>query len=262
MRILRAVGGHEVDLIEDLFQETYNREQGIGYWRWCFANPYGYINSGIFDKNRLLCYEAFSLTKNSGCSVSVMTHPDYRKQGLFMRVSNDLHERLSIIRDYVHLFSNAMIRPIHRDKEGYTEVYQIREYRVPATIKPLEAPKSNYIEFTGYEIWRYRSHPIVKYIFHYDREYQHKAIYSLYEDRVQIVDYNDDLQRAIEIGNYIAFAHKKDFISFWSEVEYNWEYPSKLIPTWKHYKILKPLNIDMDSIMKNDKLRMGHSDVY
>ena len=257
---LRAVGSHEVDLIEQLFQDTYNKEQGISYWRWCFENPYGYITSGIFDDNRLLCYQAFNLTKNSGCSVSVMTHPKFRKQGLFMQTSDDLMERVSHLRDYIHLFSNEMIRPIHRYKEGYTEVYQIREYRVPFDHDSIEAIKGNYGEFTGYELWRYRIHPTVKYIFHYDKEYNHKAIYSIYDDRVQIIDFNDDIQRAIEIGNYIAYAHKKSVIAFWSEV--NWDYPSVLIPTWKHYKILNPLNIGMDEIMKNDKLRMGMSDVY
>ena len=257
---LRAVGEHEVDLIEQLFQDTYNREQGIGYWRWCFANPYSYITSGIFHGNRLVAYHSFLLTENSGCSVSVMTHPDYRKQGLFMRTSVDLLERISHLRDYVFLFANEMIRPIHRDKEHYIEVYQIKEYRIPIDKKSIEAPKSNYVEFTGYDIWRYRTHPIVKYIYHYDKEYQHKAIFSLYEDRVQIVDFNDDLQRAIVIGNYIALAHKKTYISFWSEV--SWDYDYVLIPTWKHYKILNPLNIGMDEIMKNDRNRMGMSDVF
>lgn len=257
---LRAVGTHEVDLIEQLFQDTYNREQGIDYWKWCFDNPYGYINTGVFDRNRLICYHAFSLTENSGCSVSVMTHPRYRKRGLFMKTSVDILERISLLRDYVYLFSNEMIRPIHINKEGYIELYQIKEYRIPFKRNRTEAPMRQFIDFTDYEIWRYRNHPLTKYIFHNDQEYQHKAIYSLYADRVQIIDFTNDLQRAIAIGMLIAYGHQKEFVSFWSEV--NWEYPSILIPTWKHYKILNPLNIGMDDIMKNDKLRMGQSDVF
>ena len=256
---LRSVGIEEVDLIEHLFQEVYNREQGMDYWRWCFQNPYGYINTGIFEKNRLIGYQAFSLTENSGISVSVMTHPKFRKQGLFWKTSDDLLERMSHLRDYVYLFSNEMIRPIHI-KEGYTEVYQIKEYRIPFSKEFMEPLRFHPGELSDFEIWRYRNHPLVKYSFQYDSAEEHKAFYSLYEDRVQIIDYNQDIQRTIDVGMYIAYAYGKVYVSFWHEG--NWEYPYILIPTWKHYKILNPLNIDMDDLMKNDKCRMGMSDVF
>lgn len=255
---LRTVGVHEVDLIEDLFQETYNREQGIKYWKWCFENPYGYLNTGIFDKNRLVCYHAFPLTETSAFSTSVMTHPNYRRQGLFMKTSVDIMERLSLLRDYVYLFSNEMIRSIHIEKEKYIEVYQIREYRIPFDHDLIYPLKNNFPEFTEYTLWRYRNHPLIKYIFHFDMDCN--AIYSLYEDRVQIINYDGSRHEALQVANYIAYAHKKEIISFWSEI--SWDYPSILIPTWKQYKILNPLNIDMDSIMKIDKLRMGQSDVF
>lgn len=258
---LRSVGIHEADLIERLFQEVYNREQGIEYWKWCFKNPYGYMNSGMFENNRLIGYHASQLTENSACMYSAMTHPKYRKQGIFMKLTTDLHERLSLLRDYTYLFSNEMIRPIHIEKEGYTEVYQIKEYRISFK-KDFMNPRIFHSigALTEFELWRYRDHPLVKYQFQYDYEFEHKAFYSLYEDGVQIIDYNQDLQRTIDIGMYIAYAFKKEFVSFWSEG--NWEYPYIPIPTWKHYKILNPLNIDMDDIMKNDKCRMGMSDVY
>lgn len=257
---IRAVGVHEVDLIEDLFQEVYEREQGLDYWRWCFKNPYGYMNSGMFEGNRLIGYHASHLTKNSACMVSAMTHPARRKEGIFMELTTDLHGRLSLIRDYTFLFSNEMIRSIHIKKEGYQEVYQIKEYRIPK--KPyLYGFNKVFWEFNKYQIWRYRSNPNVKYIFLNSRlDEGHIAVFSMYEDRVQIVDFNLHIDDAIDMGMYLAFAYDKDYVSFWSEIEY--DYPSILIPTWKQYKILKPLNIGMEDIMKADRTRMGDSDVF
>lgn len=258
---LRTVGVHEVDLIEDLFQEVYNREKGLDYWRWCFKNPYGYLNSGMFEDNRLIGYQASHLTKNSACIVSAMTHPARRKEGIYWLVTSDLHDRISLVRDYTFLFSNEMIRPIHIKKEGYQEVYQIKEYRIP--FHPdnyFIKPQKDTFFFSSYELWRYRNHPFKKYIFHSNEIRGNRSIFNIYEDRVQIVDYTGSLLNAKDVGMYIAHAHNLNYISFWSQIDYN--YPEKHLPTWKQYKILNPLNIDMEDIMKADRTRMGDSDVF
>ena len=85
----------------------------------------------MFDNNRLVGYLAAHCTKWSACIVSAMVHPKYREQGIYLNISNDLLERISIDRTYVFLFSNELIRPIHIKKEGFIEVYQIKEYRIP-----------------------------------------------------------------------------------------------------------------------------------
>ena len=260
MRTLRTVGNHEVDLIEDLFQEVYNREKGLEYWRWCFRNPYGYMNSGMFEDNRLIGYHASHLTKNSACMVSAMTRPMKRNEGIYMKLTTDLHERLSLIRDYTFLFSNEMIRPIHIKKEGYQEVYQIHEYRIPFKATFFIPPTSSIPDLEPYHIWRYRNNPNVQYIYHYDHIFENKATFSLFEDRVQIVDYEGDLLQAVDVGMYIAKERNLKYVSFWSEVEFG--FPSIPIPTWKQYKIVNPLNIGMEEIMKADKTRMGYSDVF
>lgn len=250
---LRSVGTHEVDLIERLFQKVYERKQGVAYWKWCFQNPFGYVNVGKFDKNRLVGYYATHFTKNSGSMCSAMTHPYYRKKGIYLNVTRELHERVSILRDYVYLFSNATIRPIHLGNEGYTEAYQVKEYRVP--IEPSDVVFFGEFYESDYNRWRYQKHPLVDYLF--DR----RGIFSCYEDRIQIIDYDfNNLEKAIELANYLGYNENKKFVSFWSEIDL--DYPSVSLPLWKHYKVLKPDKITMEELLKKDKLRMGTSDVY
>jgi len=252
---LRSVGPHEADLIEILFQETYGRKQGLEYWKWTFQNPYGFINSGMFDENQLVGYHTAQFSSNSAYTQSAMTHPRYRKKGIYANITTDLYDRVSFFRDYVTLFSNETIRPIRLEKEDYTEAYQVKEYRVP-----IEKVNRNQIFFgedysSDYDIWRYENHPLNDYMFDY------RGLFSCYDDRIQIINYNHFwLKRAIELAKYLGYTEGKKFVSFWSEIEL--DYPFVLLPLWKHYKILNPSKITMKEILKNDKNRMGMSDVY
>ncbi len=258
---LRTVGSHEVDLIENLFQEVYNREQGLDYWRWCFENPHGYVNSGMFERNRLVGYYACNLTPNSGCMVSAMVDPKFRRRDIFTTLSKDLTERIGLIRAYVYHFANKRIRNIHTNKCGFQEAYQIKEYRIPFHPDDyLSKPQKDTFFFTDYEIWRYRNHPFKKYIFHSNEYTENMAIFNIYEDRVQIVDYRGGLFDAKDVGMYIAKAHDLNYVSFWSQVDYI--FPSDFIPVWKQYKILQPLSLGILEILNVDELRMGQSDVF
>lgn len=259
---LRSVGLHEADLIEKLFQETYNREQGIEYWKWCFQNPHGYINAGMFEKNRLIGYYAAQFTKKSACMYSAMVHPKHRRKGIYLKLAFDLCERISTNRSFVYLFSNEMIRPIHLEKEGFIEVYQVEEYRVP--IKNISVkcpiPMGSIHEYDEYMIWRYRNHPLIKYNF------QFEGIYSFYKDRVQIVDYKtlqdtdeSNLFEAIEMGKYLGYWNDKKYVSFWSEIKL--DYPFAYLPVWKQYKIFNK-DISIEDILSIDKTRMGMNDNF
>lgn len=251
----RSVNPSEVDLIERLFQETYERKQGIDYWKWTFQNPYGFINVGMFDENNLVGYYSAQFSRDSAYMQSAMTHPYYQKKGVFMDITTNLHRRVSLLRNYVTLFSNETIRPIHLEKEGYTEAYQVKEYRIP-----IENVDNDIMFLSGdfwanYDIWRYKNHPLTGYIFDY------RGVFSFYEDRIQIIDYhNDYLEKAIELAKFLGYNEGKKFVSFWSELDLE-NYPYILLPLWKQYKILND-RVKMKDLLANDKLRMGQSDVY
>jgi hypothetical protein len=252
---IRTVGIHEADLIDKLFTDVYGRYMTSDYWRWCFANPFGYINVGLFEYNRLLGYYAAELTRNSACLYSAMVHPKHRKKDIFMKLSHDLLERLSHLRSYVYLFSNEMIREIHTQKEGFIEAYQIIEYRIPITKAPIPPSDHGQLKYDDpYHLWRYRDKPNVKYIF------DHRGIFSYFEDRIQIIDFHkDNLEKAIEMAYYLGYWEGKKFISFWCEIDM--PYPFVILPTYKHYKIFDK-NIDMRDIAHIDMTRMGMSDVF
>lgn len=251
---MRSVMVNEADLIEKLFQQVYNREQGVNYWKWCFQNPHGYINCGMFDGNRLMGYYAAQYTEVSACMYSAMVHPNYRKQGIYLKLAQDLSERISTNRAWLYLFSNEMIRPIHLEKEGFIEAYQIKEYRIPITDMIDEPAPFSLGDFWNYEIWRYREHPLISYHYH------DLGIFSEYEDRVQIIDFKfKNLEKAIRYAQQFGFWDKKKYVSFWCEVEL--DYPFIMLPTWKQYQIFDK-NISFDDIMSLDKLRMGMSDVF
>lgn len=259
---LRSVGLHEVDLIEILFRATYGRKQGLEYWKWTFQNPYGFINVGMFDENNLVGYHTAQFSSNSAYTQSAMTHPHYRKEGIYAKITRDLYGRISFFRDYVTLFSNETIRPIRLGKEDYIEAYQVKEYRIPIEKQQISVFKCLLDDFSSnYDIWRYKNHPLNSYYYDYN------AIFSLFEDRIQIIDYptlrdldEASLERIIELAKYLGYTEGKKFVSFWSEIEL--DYPFVLLPLWKHYKILNPSKITMEEILRKDKNRMGQSDVY
>ena len=258
---LRSVGPHEADLIERLFQETYGRKQGLEYWKWTFQNPYGFISSGMFDVNQLVGYHTAQFSSNSAYTQSAMTNPHYRKKGIYANITTDLYNRVSLFRDYVTLLSNATIRPIRLEKDGYTEAYQVKEYRIPIEKEYNFFFSSNIPHLNKYDFWRYKEHPLTNYRFY------ENGILSLFEDRIQIIDYprlieldEIPLEQIIESAKMLGYTKGKKFVSFWSEIEL--DYPFVLLPLWKHYKILNPSKITMKEILKNDKNRMGQSDVY
>ena len=260
---LRSVGLHEVDLIEILFQATYGRKQGLDYWKWTFQNPYGFINVGMFDENWLVGCHTAQFSSNSAYTQSAMTHPRYRKKGIYAKITTDLYDRISFFRDFVTLFSNETIRPIRLEKEDYTEAYQVKEYRIPIKKQQILSLRRNMLgDFSSnYDIWRYRNHPLNNYYYYYN------AVFSLYEDKIQIIDYprlrdldETEFKRIIKLAKLLGYTEGKKFVSFWSEIEL--DYPFVLLPLWKHYKILNLNKITMEEILRNDKNRMGMSDVY
>lgn len=258
---LRNINRDEADLIEILFQDVYNRKQGREYWKWCFENPYGYLNVGVFENstlfepNKLIGYYACHLTKKSGCMVSAMVHPEYRKQGIFMEMSKDLLKRISYFRDWVYLFSNEMIRDIHIKKEGFVELYQVKEYRVVIEHKNNSFTPKPFKE-NKYTKWRYKLHPLVDY--RHIIALENGSVYSDYKDRLQIIKPSQDsIQKIIKRFETI---YNKGKIAFWSNKELH--YPYVLLPTWKQVKILRPEMITIEEIKQKDQLYMGMSDVF
>lgn len=248
---LRSVNVSEVDLIERLFQQVYKQEKGIDYWKWSFQNPHGYINTGLFENNRLIGYYAAHFTKNSACLSLPMIRPNHNNreiEKIFMILSLDLLSRISLSKSFAYIFSTDKLKPFLL-MEDLEEAYQIWEYRIPIEKGSDPLSWSDFDKYDDYTIWRYRNHPLINYIFH------GKGIFRFHEDYIQIIDYDfHDLEDVIQIGKSLGYWNDKKHLSFWCEQDLS--YHHDLIPLWKYYKIFDK-NLDLEDIMGLDKLRMG-----
>lgn len=90
--------------ILQLFEEIFKKPMALDYWNWRFRdNPViGPSISLAWDGERLAAHYAVSpvMMQISGesrltaLSMTTMTHPNYRGQGLFMRLASDIYVRL------------------------------------------------------------------------------------------------------------------------------------------------------------------------
>lgn len=95
--------GDEGKILE-LFRLVYNREMTGDYWRWRFAdNPAGSRMIDLcWDGSTLAGHYAVSPVKMvingreylTALSMTTMTHPDYRKKGIFTTLARSLYRRL------------------------------------------------------------------------------------------------------------------------------------------------------------------------
>jgi len=251
--------------INYLFRQVYpGRSMPDQFWYWCFNCPYEYVSRGIRYNDKLVGYYAFFKYLWNGFCVSAMIHPKYRKKGLFKELSKFTHldALLKHNLDYLWLFSNEMIHPIHK-KNGFVDIKQIKEYRVPIKdITPHRGfgfyPKQ--FKDKSYDKWRYKDHPLNKYIYYRNPTSGDYIIMSTYENRIQIISCSN-IERVIGLVGFIGEMLNKEIISFWSEREF--EYPFIMLPTWLMYLNLKYTNKKrLEEILKNQPLSMGVSDVF
>ena len=253
---IRLVLSNEVNKIEELFQAVYDRSQGIAYWEWCFRAFHGYTAMGCFEGNKLVSYYASILLKEGAITYSSMTHPEYRGKGFYTKVALALYDVLSKYRDWCCFYANQNIYDLHITM-GNIEACQVKEYRIPFDKSNRLLVLGNPFEWKDpFWEWRFKDHPFEKerkYLKFYDQDF-----FNFYEDRVQILNY-EDLNRAIRIGMYLASITDKKEISFWSEKEL--DYPYILIPQWKMYRALND-NTDIFKVIMNDTIRMWQHDGF
>ena len=255
----------DIDEIGDLFETVYpDKESHDTYWKWIFKCPYKYLAYGIRCNNKLVGYYAINKFLWNGMCVSAMIHPEYRNKGLYKDLSTYTHLDAQINHnlDYLWLFSNEMIHPVHK-KNGFIDIKQIKEYRVP--IKDIKIhqgwgfyPKKH--KEGSYDKWRYKKHPLKKYIYYENPTSMDYIILSIFENRIQIIGYSN-IERCIGLAGFIGKVLNKEIVSFWSEREL--DYPFIMLPTWFMYKNLKHTNKSrLEQILKNQSLYMGMSDVF
>lgn len=90
--------------ILQLFEQSFGRPMGLDYWNWRFRdNPAtGPAISLAWDGGKLAAHYAVSPVvmqiagepRLTALSMTTMTHPDFRGQGLFVRLASDLYDRL------------------------------------------------------------------------------------------------------------------------------------------------------------------------
>ena len=253
---IRLVLPSEIDKIEGLFQAVYNKPQGIEYWMWCFQSPYGYNAMGCFDGDKLVSYYASVLLKEGAITYSSMTHPEYRGNGIYTKVALALYEELAKYSDWCCFYANQNIHDLHI-KMGNVEACQIKEYRIPFDKENRLLVLGNPFEWKDpFWTWRFKEHPFEKQRKYF--KFYEQDLFNFYEDRVQILNY-EDLDRSIRIGMYIASITDKKEICFWSEKEL--DYPYVLIPQWKMYRALND-DIDIFKVIMNDNIRMWQHDRF
>lgn len=269
----RLVSREEIPLIEKLFQETYNRVQGIDFWDWMFDTPMGYVPVGIFDNGNLIGYYAGIMRNECATAYSAMINKSYRKQGLFTLLAEFLYSECEKRgAKYVYLFDNQNIHHIHINQCGLIPDRQIKEYRLDYNADLVHQFISYYPVFqTDFARWRYAQHPHhqgenTRYIYYStlngkanQEEYHLKEMaFSTFEDRVQILSFSD-LKDALGMAMLIAFILHKKQVAFWCEQEL--DYPYVMLPTWRMYKLLD--NTNLEFVKNHNKiLRMYQSDVF
>jgi GNAT superfamily N-acetyltransferase len=142
--------GDEVAIL-DLFERSFGKRLSAAFWRWRFLDdPHGPPRIELaWDGDVLAGHYAVSPTtlaiEGERCAASLsmttMTHPDYRGQGLFGQLATRLYERLSAAGDRaVFGFPNAQShRGFIRDL-GWRDVHEIPMLRLDlASTKPLDA---------------------------------------------------------------------------------------------------------------------------
>lgn len=95
------VDGDETNIL-DLFQQSFNRNLELSYWKWRYKDNVlnKYLIRLAMEHNTLAAHYALSPTRlyidgkirNSALSMTTMTHPDYRGLGLFTKLASELFD--------------------------------------------------------------------------------------------------------------------------------------------------------------------------
>lgn len=265
---IRLVDQNEIEKIEILFNEVYERWQGLEYWNWMFDTPDGYIPIGAFYNDNLVAFYSAVMLGDHAVCYSAMVHPDYRGKKFIQYVAHTCYNEVKKKGGkYVYLFANDNIRDIYTKYLGFIEARHIIEYSIDYSKIIVNQYKEYYpLYFNEYVQWRYAKHPLHqdsnnRYILYYNQNTGDYMVFSTYKNRLQILDFTN-LEHALGIGMFIAHILQKEKMTFWSDVApIENKYLIKFIPTWKMYKKLDD-NINLEKIMKNDRLRMCQSDVF
>lgn len=99
--LTRDYEAKDEDYISELFSIAFGRHLNRQFWQWRYLeNPYGRgIIRLMFDENRLIGHYAVAPIPlmvegqqvRAALSMTTMTHPDYRKKGIFLELASDVY---------------------------------------------------------------------------------------------------------------------------------------------------------------------------
>lgn len=156
-KISSYVSGDEHQ-IKDLQKLIYGDElepekESSGFWKWEFINnPYekAFINTAKVDKKIVghyavipLEYKLLDDIVKAGLVVDIMTHPDYRKQGMFVSLGRS---SMDWMKNNGFAFSTGYpykdnVMPGHK-KVGWEEVFDLNVYVIPIDTKNISVTLS------------------------------------------------------------------------------------------------------------------------
>ncbi len=243
-----------VDNIAVLFEKSFGKKIEKQYLEWRYLkNPNKDVLVAVDIENKqvlanysaspcLLCIKGKSY--KTGLSMTTMTHPNFRRRGLFPKLAKELYNHM-ISLNYVMIwgFPNANSHETFNQHLGWNDIYSIpmMQLSVIDTKKNGDVPRFdndfnlNYTESKGLESlihvkkdkqylrWRYGNNPINKYnnfVVCHGNEVSSFCVTKLYEGNIDLVDFQAD---NIEEGEYLfrqvmsfAYTHGCSFLNCWA----------------------------------------------
>lgn len=256
---LRNLRPEHKQLIHELFKKVYpESDLPFFHWDWMFACPREYIPVGLFIDNKLIGFYSAIRYHDYARMHGTMIDPKFQGQGHFKTMFRYI---ISLLQTkgvkFIECIANETIKPIYEKLGCYID-RQIYEYRITPE---LENPNILYNKteqpLTKYDSWRYTNHLYKTYHYYIDNTFEHCAVFSVYDDRLQIVEF-DEFEFAMFLACDLAKEFNCNYVSFWHEEDFPL-FNSIPIKTWRMYKELNG-NIGIKS---NRRLRMGNNtDVY
>ncbi|MBN1572782.1 MAG: GNAT family N-acetyltransferase [Deltaproteobacteria bacterium] len=154
--------GDEKNILS-LFREAFGKEMAPEYWRWRFVeNPVGEIMINLaWDGDLLASHYPVSPVKISlfgkeyltGLSLTTMTHPAYRGQGLFSALADDLYGRMAK-KEMVMAwgFPNSLIHRSRVRELSWVDIYEVPTFQKDlADKRPVPEPSDAVRRLNGFD---------------------------------------------------------------------------------------------------------------
>lgn len=228
----------------ELYKLCFSGKVNEKYFKWRYMeNPCEDILVAVaMDENKVVAYYAVSPSRirydgevlKSAISINTMTHPDYRGQGLFVKLAKLLFNEMEELNySFVYGFPNYISHRVFNEKLGWSDIYEIPTLMLDlsneTTLNLEECREDNYFELTydsldcgkigivkdiEYLRWRYSRNPLndyKNYVIYDEDRVNDNLILKEYEDMINIIELNCRDVSSLEklINSAIMYAKRK-----------------------------------------------------